>query len=233
MDSIKLNEMKLRDKEAGIYDSFLSNYQKKLERIVPIEKLAPGQDEKILDAGCGIGMLSKEISNRKSKVFGVDFSVRSLNMFRAGCQSAFPVKSDVCKLPFKTGAFDKVLSTGVFEHIPSRKERINFLREIKRVVKRKGRIVLTTYNYNLKNRLVGNRKGFHKGKIYYLNYSSRELKKIISGIFPKFRISGFLNLLPYHLHCFGPLSYSIDRALEKSRLSLFLGFFLMVEIENV
>jgi ubiquinone/menaquinone biosynthesis C-methylase UbiE len=44
------------------------------------------------------------------------------------------VSCDACNLSFKSGSFDVVTSFGVFHHMPTRKDRLKFLREVSRVL---------------------------------------------------------------------------------------------------
>lgn len=101
--------------------------------------------EKVLDVGCGDGYYTHLISNlgMKVKQTGTDFSKYDLE--RAKKNLANPkinlVFGDLMKnLPFKEGAFDKVVMSEVAEHLP---DDIKGLKEVRRIMKKGATICLT------------------------------------------------------------------------------------------
>ncbi|MBI2031227.1 MAG: class I SAM-dependent methyltransferase [Candidatus Levybacteria bacterium] len=98
----------------------------------------------ILDAGCGDGGLAKEIAARFStvKLYGVDIS-------REGCRLAkkYCVETKVAdlnkKIPYPNNYFDFIVSQEVLEHIL---DTDRYFEEFNRVLKKGGRVVITTPN---------------------------------------------------------------------------------------
>jgi len=232
----KRSEMKTRDTEAGSYATLTSSYVLELEEEAAKNYLKVSKHDVVLDAGCGVGLSSKHLVKKAKAVIGMDFSLQSLRQCRKACkntQNLFLIQADVTQLPIKKQYFDTIVFKGVLEHIPSPDERVAALKQLKKVLKPKGQLFLTTYNYNLKNRLLQNKQGYHIKKIYYYNYSHRELKKLLYKVFKKIRVfTGIVNLYPYFLHFFGKASKYLDTKLEKSRSSLALGNFLLAVIEK-
>ena len=241
----KKNEMLCRDEEASIYEKLISDYQHRVEIKTCLEKLNPKKDELILDAGCGTGRFTRQILKRGSKVVGIDYSMKSLEI----CKKHFHnyglkpliIKGDICDLPLKSGIFDKILSTGVLEHIPTHEDRMKALSEMKRVINANGKLVITTYNYDFVNRLFRNKEGYHAGRIYYYNYNHPEFKKILSFMFDKVEICGILNFVKYHdflknrlgflYHLLNKMGFFnltgwLDVILEKTFISYMMGRFL-------
>ena len=195
---IKTKEISLRNNLAWKYDAQISEYQHRVEITSAIKKLDPKEGEYVLDSGCGTGRITYELVEAGCKVVAVDFSKESLKVCEKRCDdqksNLYLIIADVCNLPLKDGYFDKCISTEVFEQIPTEKERLKMLYEIHRVLKLNGKLVLTTYNYSLRNIISGKRET-HSDGLYFYRYDYFKLKKIISLVFRgKIKIAGILNL---------------------------------------
>ena len=94
------------------------------------------EGSRILDVACGLGTNSDSLAGR-GEYFGTDVSV---NFLRRGVERNLRVAcSDGEALPFAAGAFDAVISTYALEHCV---EPVRFLREMVRVARGGGRIIL-------------------------------------------------------------------------------------------
>lgn len=92
----------------------------------------------ILDVGCGVGDFAV---NNPKKIIGIDHNRKSLEMAKKrGCQAVF---GDVLNIPFKNNSFDGVFCAHVIEHFNS-KEALILLKEINRVLKKGGKLVIQT-----------------------------------------------------------------------------------------
>ncbi len=123
---------KLRDQ---IYDQIF----KKLSPFIPM-----GQKVKILDAGCGDGILSQKIKDTfvGVEMLATDLDEQSLKDSKARGLETRTVDLQK-KLPFENKSYDVVVSNQVIEHL------LNpdfFLKEVHRVLNDKGIIILTTPN---------------------------------------------------------------------------------------
>jgi SAM-dependent methyltransferase len=98
---------------------------------------------RILDAGSGTGVNLAEY-RLIGNVVGIEFDqgAAAISVRRGAEQIAV---GDVCHLPFADAAFDLVISTDVIEHIVNDEAA---LREMRRVLKSGGRVVLTTPAYS-------------------------------------------------------------------------------------
>lgn len=102
--------------------------------------------DKVLDFGCGNGRVS-EIMKADTKYVGVDTSKELINIAKDKYkEKEFQLIEPLSKLPFERKEFDLVLCLAVLHHIPSRQLRIEALRELKRVLKPGGKLVLTVWN---------------------------------------------------------------------------------------
>ena len=149
-----------------------------------LEWLDPKEGEKILDVACGVGTLSLKISEKGCKVYGIDVSEDAINHAkhrserdRIPCE--FEV-GDAEDLPYPNEYFDRVVCSSSLEHF---KNDIKALKEMHRVLKPNGSVILTTdsFSYPISDELKERHRQFH----YVVNYYTEEtLKK-------RFRISGF------------------------------------------
>ena len=108
---------------------------------------------KILDIGCGGGLVSEELAMNGFSVTGIDRSINSLeiasNHWRATDNDMVAPKyilGDAYKLPFDSESFDGVVISDVLEHLDDLKKVVN---EIHRVLKPKGVLVFDTINRSI------------------------------------------------------------------------------------
>jgi SAM-dependent methyltransferase len=96
-----------------------------------------------LEAGCGTGYFSHLLqTERRWPVVPLDISWDGLSYARKiGIQR--PVQSDICHLPFASGAFDLVLSIDVLPHLPQDVDRLAAA-EFARVLAPGGLVVIRT-----------------------------------------------------------------------------------------
>jgi SAM-dependent methyltransferase len=115
-----------------------------------VARVAEGPREQvILDAGCGNGWLAS-LYGAGHTVVGIDLADANLQRLRA--LRVLAVKSNLdAPLPFADGVFDTVVCSEILEHIFSPDQ---LLREILRVLKPGGRVILTVPNLHcFRNRL--------------------------------------------------------------------------------
>lgn len=83
-----------------------------------------GDEKKVLDVGCGAGLLSNELARRGHDVTGIDLAEPALEVAASRDRTGRVrwVAGDAADLPFSTGAFDVVCAMDVLEHVedPSR-----------------------------------------------------------------------------------------------------------------
>lgn len=105
--------------------------------------------DKVLDFGCGNGRLLELIGDKKVEYVGVDVSAGLIRIARekyATPGREFRKISGSDKLPFPDGYFNAIYSIAVFHHIPSRELRSEMAKELVRVLKPGGRVVVTVWN---------------------------------------------------------------------------------------
>jgi ubiquinone/menaquinone biosynthesis C-methylase UbiE len=99
-------------------------------------------EQKILDIGCGTGETLTFLENylERPDLYGVDNLPAAIDFAKKRGHKNI-LKVDAQKLPFKDNTFDYVLFLDVIEHI---KDDVAILSEAKRVLKKGGRIIITT-----------------------------------------------------------------------------------------
>lgn len=126
------------DSEAA--NSYISVRNFRLLRAEVMDLLGDLRGARVLDAGCGTGHFSLPLAGANA-VTGVDISAEMLAFARA--KGLVPVRAAAEALPFPAGVFDVVLAASVIQLIP---DGAAFVRELLRVVKPGGRVVICTIN---------------------------------------------------------------------------------------
>lgn len=121
-------------------------HQKKISEFIPkiIENyLKSNKIKKIVDLGCGEGIILKGISKKypKKELYGIDISPRRIKEVNKIIQNAKIFCGDVSNTKLKKNFFDLVISTQVIEHVPNDKK---FIKEIKRITKKGGYVYITS-----------------------------------------------------------------------------------------
>lgn len=114
----------------------------------------------VLDVGCSTGYLGKEFIDRGAKVYGIDISKKALNEARKVLTKVNIIDLNKQKLPFSRGQFDLIVASEVIEHLQNP---LLALKELNRVLKNNGGLIITTPNFLY----WGNRIKFLKGKFAY------------------------------------------------------------------
>jgi len=118
----------------------------RLERDALFSLSEPRRCEKVLDAGCGTGVYIKELLDRGIVPVGLDEDAGMLDFAaRNGGHSSKLVRASIDNLPFKSLAFDKVISVCTLEFVVHPEAAVS---EIARVLKRGGILLLGFLNCN-------------------------------------------------------------------------------------
>jgi 2-polyprenyl-3-methyl-5-hydroxy-6-metoxy-1,4-benzoquinol methylase len=114
-----------------------------------LDYVGPGQA--VLDIGCGNGAHSVRVASQGASVLGVDCDRAQLRTAallasqRQSGQARFVRGSAEDALPIASGAFDLALLLDVIEHLHRRAE---LLREIRRVLRPSGRLLISLPNHD-------------------------------------------------------------------------------------
>ena len=145
---------------------------KRIEWRNMLEWLDAKEGERILDVACG-GMLSLKIAENGCKIFGIDMSEDTIKYAkRRSEREGIPCEFEVGNaedLPYPDRYFDKIVCSCSLEHF---KNDINALKEMNRVLKPNGIVVLTTdsFTYPISDELKERHRKIH----YVVNYYTAE-----------------------------------------------------------
>ncbi len=187
------SERLARDEQAEDYDAMwtmkaLSVFE------TPVYKRAMNvdTDTPLLEAGCGTGRLTGLFAELAPEVVAVDMSRESVvrNRARHFARTHHPVHyvhADLTHLPLQSGKFGRCAHAGVYEHIPSRDLRLQFLAHAARTLSPNGTLMLSAYRHGGLTKLF-EKEGEHEGGIPFLRFSEAELREEVET---HFRISQF------------------------------------------
>lgn len=203
-----------------------------------------GEKEKILDIGCGSGFYTKALIQKGAVVTATDIAKGYLKQTKKLVGKNKRLRlcvADVTNLPFKDNIFDKVLLTEVIEHLPDYKVA---LREIKRVLKTDGILVISTPSkfspmnlaYELKRRI----------KHYSFNehlheFTISEFRRTVNTYFQVERLE-FANfffpypidtfIIPLQSELFIKVLYILENLMQSTPLIKYLGWTMIIKAKN-
>jgi len=194
------SERRARDEQAEDYDKMFSLrayekietpvYRRALSRDVPSDANLP-----LLEAGCGTGRFTALFASLAASVTAIDMSRDSIlrNRVRHAGRTASPVHyihADLTHLPLQNALFGAVAHCGVYEHIPSRAMRQQFLEHARRVMAPDGVLLLSAYRYGGLTKIF-EKEGEHDGGIPFTRFTESELRGEVEPFFQieKFRPS--------------------------------------------
>ncbi|MEM3543755.1 MAG: class I SAM-dependent methyltransferase [Candidatus Micrarchaeia archaeon] len=189
-----------KKEQINIWDSIASGWsgwRNQVRRDV-IEFSKEWKPGKLLDIGCGSGRNLFYFAEKGFDWYGIDFSKEMINIAIENFKRKnIDVKGrlkvgDMTELPFPDESFDYIISIASFHHIP-KEEQLKAIKEMKRVLKENGEMIISVWNkysfkrigfwFSGKETLVPwkkKEKGIEKeyNRYYYL-FSYGELKKLI------------------------------------------------------
>jgi len=211
-----------------LYDgsTFLSLHMADRKKIVLdlVRKYATGNALKILDMGCGTGILTRSLLDESHYVASLDCSKQMLEKLEESLKDS-PCKTflgavlgDVAGTSFSAENFDAIICIGVFQYQLNDDD---LLREISRILKKGGFCIFT-----LPNLL---RLNYFLDPFYYFRFLSRTFKRILPkamgrDIGTPNALSGEVSdILPYDKKYF---MWQLNESIEKQglRIKEIVGF---------
>ena len=194
----QLLEIAARDAQVGDYDAmtFLNHFGK-VEIPLTLRALRPALTDRLLEAGCGTGRMTRILSGTVHEMVAVDFSFESLRVNRrkllaAGVTNTHLVQADLCRLPFTECAFDRVVSCQVLEHVPGPDARAAAVCSLASVLKPGGTLALSAYKHSLLTRAFSQKEGSHDGGIPFFRFTRSEMRDTLAAKFQVHSITGAL-----------------------------------------
>ena len=138
----------------------------------------------ILDIGCGNG---RNLNYKDKIMIGNDLSFEQLKQCS---NNKCIIHCNMLKLPFKNESFDAILSIASFHHLSDTYSRHKCLQEIKRILRPKGKILLSIWSINQpkKTKRVFNNHGdnivpWRNIPRYYYIFKINEIKDLLEKYF--------------------------------------------------
>ena len=138
----------LLEKNQKDYNRIAFDFTKKREWISPdliILKKYIQKGDRILDLGCGSGRF-KKVVGEQANYYGIDVSEEIIKIAKQRYPQAKFLVSNPLSFSFKNSFFNKVFCLSVIHHIPSKKFRKDFIKEIKRILKPGGEAIITVWD---------------------------------------------------------------------------------------
>ncbi len=192
------SEIAARDAQVGDYDAMaFLNVFGRVEIPLTLRALSPKPTDRLLEAGCGTGRMTRILSQHVRDLVAIDFSFESLRVNRrklqaAGMTHVHLVQADLCRLPFAECAFDRVVSCQVLEHVPGPEARAAAVSSLSRVLKPGGTLALSAYKHSLLTRAFSQKEGRHDGGIPFFRFTQSEMRDTLSADFTVHSITGAL-----------------------------------------
>ena len=122
-------------------------------RLDYVDSRAPLQGRRVLDIGCGGGLLAEGMASRGAKVMGIDLSegalkVAKLHLKESGRQVEYRLVSAEALAAEMPGAFDIVTCMEMLEHVP---DPASVIRACTALVRPGGQVLFSTLNRNPKS----------------------------------------------------------------------------------
>ena len=152
--------------------------------------LAGDNPGRVLEAGCGPGVVSPLLAERGIDTHGMDLSAGQLRTAAARDPHTLHVQGDLMRLPYRTGTFDTVILIGVLEYVEQPE---SVMQEIARVLAPSGRLIVSVPNVlspvrlwtehgylplsRLAKRLLGRPVGSYSRRLY----TAAGLAKLVEG----------------------------------------------------
>ncbi|MFH1841366.1 MAG: methyltransferase domain-containing protein [Candidatus Nealsonbacteria bacterium] len=173
---------------------------------------------RILDIGCGPGIYTNILQKMGYKnIHGIDFSEPMIEKARKLTSKDIDYKvGDVTSLPYNNNFFSLVICFGMLQYLNKKEDQITTLKEIARVLNKRGTLLFTTLNkFSLKNIFPKKER-----KIQPIRYNPFQLRKDLKKIgFEKIKLKGIYVL---------PLPFNISGFLHKTRVCNFLDILFRV-----
>ncbi|MEM3402349.1 MAG: methyltransferase domain-containing protein [Candidatus Hadarchaeales archaeon] len=134
--------VRLYDETAEKYDARYAEIQRGKLRY--LQRYLPKKISRLLDVGCGTGLLLAELEERAEEAYGVDLSSEMLKVARKRCRKSKLLVADAENLPFEDGFFDCIVSFTLLQNLPNPPAAV---KEMARVLKKGGTAIITSLKH--------------------------------------------------------------------------------------
>jgi len=246
-------EIAQRDDEAASYEGLFFAWESFLEVPPLVRDMQVRRDDWVVEVGAGTGRVVREYARHVGGVVAIDFSFeslrhirRSLTLVPEALSKLVPVHADATALPIKSGSFDRAVSVGMLQHLPSDSHRARAIGGLARALRPGGRFVVQARHWSrthafyetrrdsaiarsIANVLIGNGSGgvdvprtanYADGTVSLYNTPAAELREMAEreGIHVDRMVGRVLGVKG--IQRLGVLRPVVERLLERTPLSL-------------
>jgi len=144
-----------------------------------------GGAKRCIDAGCGTGITTIEITKFCDCVVAVDYSYSSLCMLKKKSNGkVILVQADITKLPFKDNIFDTSICANTLQHLQPGYPQRSAIGELIRITKNNCRLIVSIHHYSNNKRKAGwikEGKPGQPGIDYIFRFTRSDIIKLLPG----------------------------------------------------
>jgi ubiquinone/menaquinone biosynthesis C-methylase UbiE len=133
------------DQAAGVSVERMAGEKARLLLDLLAAELGDPKQLRVLDVGCGIGLVEQELARGVGQLCGADVSLKSLEFARSRAPTAHFVRYNGMNLPFGDASFDAVFASCVLHHVAPN-VRPCFIAEMLRPLRQNGVVVIIEHN---------------------------------------------------------------------------------------
>ena len=134
------------DKIACFYDVFANIINRETNiKLCSVVNSEISSTDDVLECACGTGLLTRTIGKKCNSLIATDYSIKMLKIAGRKLKKHQNIKFecvDIMKLPYPNNSFDKVIAGNVIHLLD---DPIKAIRELDRVCKLNGKIIIPTY----------------------------------------------------------------------------------------
>jgi len=138
--------------------------------------------QRVLDVACGSGFGLRMLLAAGARTIGVDYDAQTLRHIKNDQPTATLVTSDATRLPLQDCSIDQVVSFETIEHVPDAPA---LVRELRRVLRPGGRLILST-----PNRAFGPLERHTANRFHVREFTADELRALLAGSFSRVQLFG-------------------------------------------
>lgn len=161
-----------------------------------LDILDPQPGEMVADVGCGPGAYHPKLADRGARIVGIDASLGMAEDVRRGAETwgltIWAIQADAERLPLVDACCDRLMANHMLYHVP---DQAAALREMARVLKPGGRVVLATNaadNSALLHRLhheSAREQGYVPVSRSLVERFSLDARDLVAQVFPNVRVA--------------------------------------------
>ena len=169
------NKSDYYNEKAITYEKYNIEAAIRYKRALKLAEIYNGAD--ILDIGCKDAYLRRLLKERQiTKYYGMDISEAVLNKIEGYDPKYFKVGDVSKKIPFKDNSFDFIFALEIVEHVESPTE---MLKEIRRVLKKEGELIISVPNPYCYSEIVANLLGRADTEGHISSFTHQTLKRLL------------------------------------------------------